>query len=403
MKTCDKSGWKFIRLCLALVVPLLMLACAAPPPASRSMALPFEAGVDAAVDDLFAQTQTMPSFLATLSAKLSHNTVMMDALIDAVTGQQTVTTQKAELRVEQRVSSQFAKFIVLPFQADNVLKSDYLLGGTLQKENAGQGGAYTLSLALIELKTRQVVAQATTHILDQGIDMTPTPYYRDSPVLVRDQIVDGYIKTAQSVPGSAADVRYLERLSSSALLKEAIAAYNTERYSDALALYQAAVARPDGQQMRLLNGIYLANWQLGRMADAEQAFGKVVSFGLSSNSLGVKFLFSPGSTDFWADPKVSSPYAFWLRQIARQTLAMGSCINIVGHTSKTGSEQYNNRLSLQRAAFIKARLEAEAPDLRQRLHESGIGFNENIVGTGSDDVRDSLDRRVEFKVTPCTH
>ena len=31
----------------------------------------------------------------------------------------------------------------------------------------------------------------------------------------------------------------------------------------------------------------------------------------------------------------------------------------------------------------------------------GMGFRQNIVGSGTDDVVDALDRRVEFKIVPC--
>jgi hypothetical protein len=30
-----------------------------------------------------------------------------------------------------------------------------------------------------------------------------------------------------------------------------------------------------------------------------------------------------------------------------------------------------------------------------------MGWRENLVGIGSDDVRDAIDRRVEFKVVDC--
>jgi hypothetical protein len=30
-----------------------------------------------------------------------------------------------------------------------------------------------------------------------------------------------------------------------------------------------------------------------------------------------------------------------------------------------------------------------------------MGFRQNIVGSGTDDAVDALDRRVEFKITPC--
>jgi len=74
---------------------------------------------------------------------------------------------------------------------------------------------------------------------------------------------------------------------------------------------------------------------------------------------------------------------------------------VTGHTSRTGSESVNERLSLQRAVSVKTRLVGEAPPLSKKLRESGMGFRENIVGTGADDASDALDRRVEFKVVGC--
>ena len=76
-------------------------------------------------------------------------------------------------------------------------------------------------------------------------------------------------------------------------------------------------------------------------------------------------------------------------------------MNIVGHTSHTGSEQANDALSLQRAAVIRQRLTSEAAALGARTKASGMGFRENIVGSGTDNALDALDRRVEFKIIGC--
>ena len=76
-------------------------------------------------------------------------------------------------------------------------------------------------------------------------------------------------------------------------------------------------------------------------------------------------------------------------------------MEVVGHTSRTGSETFNDRLSAQRAAFIQKRLEAEAPQLNGKTKASGVGYRENLIGTGTDDASDSLDRRVEFKINNC--
>ncbi len=46
---------------------------------------------------------------------------------------------------------------------------------------------------------------------------------------------------------------------------------------------------------------------------------------------------------------------------------------------------------------MKRRLDADAPQLGSRLVTVGAGSNQNMVGTGKDDLSDALDRRVEFK------
>lgn len=145
----------------------------------------------------------------------------------------------------------------------------------------------------------------------------------------------------------------------------------------------------------------MIHWNLGRGADAESAFGKIVAIGLATNNLAVKFLFRPGSTDFWADTKISGPYPLWLRQLAQQMVATRSCLRVIGHTSRTGSEPLNERLSLRRAEIIKQRLLAETRESGSRIETAGAGSRENIIGSGTDDQRDALDRRVEFRVIPC--
>jgi outer membrane protein OmpA-like peptidoglycan-associated protein len=256
-------------------------------------------------------------------------------------------------------------------------------------------------MALVELRSGTVVAQASSLAIDQGLDHAPLPYYRDSPVLVKDKVVDGYIRTAQATPGTPADAEYFQRVNVGTTITAATQAYNAERYQEALSLYRAALATPPGQQLRTLNGVYLSTWKLGRDAEAEQAFAKVVETAVANNNLGVKFLFSPGSTEFWPEPRISGPYPIWLRQIARTVAVSQSCMNVVGHTSRTGSEVYNDRLSEQRALAIRQKLVTEVPELAPRLKAGGMGFHQNLIGTGTDDASDALDRRVEFKLQAC--
>jgi outer membrane protein OmpA-like peptidoglycan-associated protein len=387
-------------ICLALLAGIVG-GCAAPPPATRgTQELPFDEAVAQATDALVAQTQQLPAFLAKVESRLNKRGVVLDPMLDSTTGQQTAATTLLEKRVSERMTTKYEQFEILPFRADSLGRAQYLLVGTLTRA-PGAGKALQVNLALTELKSGNVVAQASALAGEQGLDNTPLPYYRDSPVLVKDQVIEGYVVTAATAPGRRAATDYLERSAAATLIHEATDLYNEERYPEALGQYRSALATPQGEQMRVLNGLYLTNAKLGRSVEAEQAFGRVVAFGIAYQQLGVKFLFNPGSTEFWSDPKVSAAYAMWLRQIAREATASKACMNIVGHTSRTGSEQVNDALSLQRAAYIRQRLAAEAPALAARTQTTGMGFRENIVGSGTDNAVDALDRRVEFKIVPC--
>lgn len=383
-----------------LVGLLIVAGCAAPPQVTSTEPVSLDQAVAEATDSLVAQTQKLPAFVA----KLDKRSLVIDPMIDSASGQQTVVTRQLEEKVAARLTSNHAQLPVLPFQLANLNRSQYVLTGTmtrLQGAKAGTRAPFQINLALTELKTGMVVAQAASKVRDDALDTTPTPYYRDSPVLVKDKVIDGYILTSQTPPGQPAAKEYFERLATATTINEATLAYNNDKYQEALDLYKAALALPSGEQLRTVNGIYLASWKLGRMQEAEQAFGKVVALGIANSSLGVKFLFNPGTIDFWSDSKISGAYALWMRQIARQTAQAKVCMNIVGHTSRTGGEAYNDKLSAQRSAAIRQKLGAEAAELMPRTKTSGVGSRENIIGTGTDDATDSLDRRVEFKIVGC--
>jgi hypothetical protein len=388
--------------CAGLVVVVLVAACAAPPPQATSVGeMPFEEAVAQATDGLVGQVQKGPAFLA----KLAKRSVVLDPMLDAATGQQTAATSLLETRVSERLTAKADVFEILPFQSANLSKAQYLLTGTMTRvggDGTAKKRALQIQLALTDLKTGVVAAQASALARDEGLDHTPLPYYRDSPVLVKDKVIEGYARTSATPPGQRGDAFYLERIAEATLIHEATSLYNQERYVEALGRYRSALAMPTGEQLRVANGIYLTSAKLGRTAEAEQAFGRVVALGIAYNELGVKFLFNPGSTQFWSDPRVSGAYPMWLRQIARESTGAKVCMNIVGHTSRTGSEPANDALSLQRANFIRERLAAEAQSLGAKTKTSGMGFRQNIVGSGTDNAVDALDRRVEFKIVPCT-
>jgi outer membrane protein OmpA-like peptidoglycan-associated protein len=396
-------------------VPVLggLTGCLATGPTVLNDELPFEQAVSDATDGLVGQTQKLPGFLGKVESKISgsglvgRRAIVIDPMLDSSSGQQTAGTQLLERRVADRLNSNFGeRFEVLPFRASNLKDAHYLLTGTLTRQQTGAPGkgsktAQRINLALTELATGKVVAQATALARDAGVDSTPLPYYRDSPVVVKDPVIEGYIRTSSARPGDTGDRTYLDRLGTATVIHEATTNYNAERYHEALTQYRSAMATKDGEQLRSVNGVYLSNAKLGRTSEAEQAFGRVVAMGIANNELGVKFLFNPGSTEFWSDRSISGPYGMWLRQIAKEARNSRACFDIVGHTSRTGSEATNDALSRQRADVIRQRLVAEASELGGRTKTSGMGFRQNLVGSGTDNAVDALDRRVEFKIVPC--
>ena len=393
------------RLLVFALLASALAGCATPHATSQTDEVPFDQAVTDAVDGLVTQTQKLPAFLSKVQtkveSKLAKRPIVIDPMIDATSGQQTGITKLLEQSVSSRLST-YDQFDLLTFSGPNLGKAQYLLTGTTTIVPA-QASRHSLriDLALTELKTGTVVAQASAVARFQGLDSSPTAYYRDSPVLVKDRFVDGYIRTCTTAPGQPGDPNYLGAVNAAALINAADTLYDDEHYQESLQRYNEAAESPAGQQLRVLVGQYLTNSKLGNTPAAEQAFAKVVALGISNDILDVKLLFNPGSTEFWSDTKISGVYPMWLRQIARGAVAAKVCMQIVGHTSRTGSEQLNDTLSLQRAAYIQQRLELESPMLTGKLDTVGKGFHENIVGSGTDDARDALDRRVEFKIVPC--
>ena len=152
--------------------------------------------------------------------------------------------------------------------------------------------------------------------------------------------------------------------------------------------------------MRVYNGLYLSNLKLGRREQADAAFQKIVALGLAQKRLALKFLFRTGGVAF-AEGRLSAAYPGWISAIARQASASSTCLEVVGHTSATGPEPLNERLSQRRAEHLKSRLDTSAPALARRSIASGMGSRQMMVGNGRDDASDALDRRVEFKVIGC--
>jgi len=114
--------------------------------------------------------------------------------------------------------------------------------------------------------------------------------------------------------------------------------------------------------MKAYSGLYQTYLKMKKLAEAEQVFATLFALGVSNNKL---------------------------------------CTKIAGHSSLSGSEKYNEDLSLKRAQQILQLLQLHFPAINKRASAVGKGFKETIVGSGTDDSRDVVDRRVEFVIVNC--
>ncbi len=377
----------------------VVVAAPAPAPPPPLVPVPFDIAIVNAATILFKNAAVDPSG--------APRVVVIDPLIDGSNGQQTLASRYIETRLKDIARDQFPKLDVREFSSANVAQNPIVLVGTftgitLDNKTVGKPEAYRICLALADFSTNKIVSKGVARAMLDGVNVTPTPYFSDTPVWVKDESVDAYIKTCQGTKvGDTIDPVYRDRIDTATLIADAILAYEKRNFRQALDLYARAVRAATGDQLRVHSGLYLANWKLGKKAEAETAFGKIVDHGLAAQKLAVKFLFQPRSTDFWSDANVSGPYPIWLRSIATRVAKADSCLEIVGHTSRSGSEPVNDKLSLARAQNIKRKMDSTAPAIAARTKATGMGFRENLVGSGADDLTDLQDRRVEFRLAKC--
>ncbi|MEO8923966.1 MAG: OmpA family protein [Caldimonas sp.] len=360
----------------------------------------FEDAVARAGRQLFAQAQAVLGPAPRL--------LVVDPLIDANTGGQTVSTEQMGTELESLTRNDFREYAVTPLTRNTLATKPLLLIGTLTPINTErsidkQPDAFRVWLTLIDLRTGKVVAKALDRATLSSVNPEPLPFYRDSPTWHKDKTVLGYINSCQvnTKIGDLADPDYLARLPAAAVINEATLAYDDGKVPVANKLYKEAEPIADPGDLRVLNGIYITSWQLGQKDAAKSAFGKIVASGLEQKRLPVKILFQPGRTSFNTIGDLPQQYQLWIASLAQEAGRSDVCVRIVGNTSRTGSARANETLSRERAEVVQKMLERDNRALAARLTATGVGSREALVGIGTDDARDALDRRVEFRVVDC--
>jgi outer membrane protein OmpA-like peptidoglycan-associated protein len=377
-----------------VAAPAAPASPAAPPPLA-----PFADAVARAGERLLQEAQA--------SLGSGRRELVIDPLIDASTGQQTNGSVQMGAQLAGLITRRAPTWDVQPLTRSSLATQPLLLVGTLTAINTRgakdeNADAFRICLALADLKTGKLIAKRADRAFAATVDAEPVALYRDSPTWTLDATTRGYIKTCQgSASGDAIAPAYLQRLPAAAVINEAMIAYADNKPADAYKLYHEARGLAEADDLRVLNGLYTTSWKTGRKKEAADTFGKIVGVGLDAKRLPIKIFFNPGTTTMLQLADLQAQYAVWLREVATQVAARDTCLRVVGHTSRTGDAAANDVLSQKRAGVIKQSLERQNKKLVTRISADGVGSREIVVGLGTDDLRDALDRRVELRTADC--
>jgi hypothetical protein len=227
-----------------------------PPPAP---VLPFDEAVAAAADALFSSAKLPPV------SSTGRYTVVIDPLIEGTVGAQLTATRSMEARITDVMETKYPQYKLSPFTTEAIAQSPLvLLGSFTGVDRANKPSAarevYRIWLVLANLKSGQIVARGVSRASPDGVDLTPTLAFTETPVwLPGDPATKAYLKTCEGKIGEPIDPAYLNDILAAALIADAVYAFDSGKYREALALYESAATVPGGDQLRVYNGLYLAN------------------------------------------------------------------------------------------------------------------------------------------------
>ena len=395
MAKTGKRRWWW-RMALAAAMVFLMVGCAkqtlAPPPISDGP-LPLDLAIRSLARDL------LDPIVRDRGDAREMARIVIEPFFDRDGGEVPAVSRT----IERGFMDAVARYPTLSLDRLNsktVDGADYLITGTIGLDaRNGKGGGdpeptYRVTARVTGLGENPLESESEVRVAGRDIDYTPTPFYRDNPVFLRPDAD----RTAPA-GGRPADI---EALITRALITEGESAFDAGDYRLALGLFQRAASRPGGETLRSLAGIYMASWKLDRKDAAEAAFGRIVAFSVERHeTLTVKFLFAVNSDEFIRDADLRRQYRLWLRRIGTYFHRTGGCLHVIGHSSRSGTETWNETLSRNRALRIQGLLKPSFPEVMSRSVAIGRGYQDNIIGIGTDDERDALDRRVEIVPVPC--
>jgi len=387
-------------------ISLLFISCVHTPPATDSV-MEFDDGIKVLACNIAGQIDN--SSIANILGKVVIDPItgkksLKRIVIDPFTDVESGYPVKVTTRIVTIFSAEFQKrFFDLTgtLEPDNLVISDYVLNGmvTLVERQGGQGKVYKVYATVFDRSSGKVLAAAAVHV--RNFNTTPMDIYTDSPIFLKGKNYRDYTASVMKSPDENVVEDYHNRLMLKSMQVKGDALYENKEYNKSLTYYNQAAAGMSDNQLEFLNGQFTNLVKQYKWEDAEKVYGKLIRVSVAeTREISSKITFAPNS--IMPTEKKEMLNKIYLRQIAKLVASSPGCrVKIIGHCSKTGRGDYNDKLSLQRALSIEKLLASYEPNVSRKSESFGRGFRENIAGTGRDDMTDQIDRRVEFKFDGC--
>jgi len=393
------------RYLLTLLLAFALTACAAPKPIpTRTMG--FETGMAALGDNLAGQLEKSSLgnvlnkvIVNPLTKRGSLKKVVIDPFIDTDSGYPV----KINPRINAIMSAEMAKRFAVTGQMapENLEVSEYVLCGmvSLEELSENRGKAYKVYAAVFEKSSGVVLASAELYI--DKFETAPMDIYRDSPVYLKGQNYEEHVSSVKKKPNEIVEKGYHDKLEMKSMRVKGDTLYDDKEFGKSLDYYNKAATISGSPELEILSGQFTLMVHQGRIDQAEPVYGQLLKASIAeTGGIATKITFSPNAKQPLESK--SKLHTVYVRQAALLLASLPECkVTIIGHSSRTGTAEYNDKLSQQRAASIQKMMASFAPGAGPRVQVIGRGFRENIVGTGADDVTDQIDRRVEFKFSSC--
>lgn len=330
---------------------------------------------------------------------------VVNPFLDSDSGQVLQASFDIEALLINEAHKQFQFINISRLTSANLRNAQYIINGVIKYQGNNTTLAkklYQVSASIVDLKTKTIVTNGTVWIASAQLNYQPMPSYEDNPMYIKGKRLKSITKTVESPIGTQVDADYYKLTEINAQLVTAQSAYDNGNYKLAHQLFKQLIQQPEGQMIETYGGLYAASFKLGNYREAERHFTKMILIGVENGNIPIKLLFKSNLTEFLKIPELQQQYALWLRQISLYFKNHSQhCVNIIGHTSRSGEDDYNKNLSKQRANIIQDQMRQIFQDIIYRSKTIGKGWTETIVGTVPDSFENAIDRRVEFKIVDC--